>query len=313
MTPYPTDYGRVSEVAGQVDSVFLFIVAIGLFFFFLTQGTLIWFAIRYRRRHSHAPVRTPDIKGHTLLEALWVAIPSLLVLAIFLYGCVVFRNIRTAPPGAPEILVTAKQWLYEFRYPDGRTEINTVRVPVGRPVRFVMTSPDVIHGFYLPAFRVKQDIVPGRYTDLWVQPEKAGRYDIYCTQYCGTGHSTMRAVMEVMPEADYVKWRKGKAEGGAAEPPWKKGEELMEKSGCLACHSIDGSPKIGPTLKGIFGRKVELADGREVVVDEDYVRESIVDPNAKVVKGFQPIMPTYKDSLKAGEITDIIAFVKTLR
>ncbi len=312
MIPYPTDHGAVSKVSTQVDSVFLFIAAITLFFFLLTQGTLIWFAFRYRRRKPGHDEPTPYITGNRMLETLWVVIPSILVIGIFVYGWIVFDNIRTPPPGAAEINVTARQWLYEFRYPDGASSVNEVRVPLGAPVRFVMTSSDVIHGFYLPAFRIKQDIVPGRYTDLWLQPEKTGSFDIFCTQYCGTGHSTMRAKMIVMDEPSFRKWRSG-GRGSETGPMWMKGKALIERYGCLGCHSVDGVDRIGPTFKGLFGRKVEMEDGKAFFADESYFRESILDPTAKVVKGFDPVMPTYKGTLSDEDIAEIIAYMKTIR
>lgn len=306
---------RAGRLAAEVDSVFLLIFLIGLFFFFITQGALIWFAVRYRRKKREEEAETPYITGNRLLETVWVVLPSLLVLAIFIYGYLVFRDIRTPPVGAAEINVTARQWLYTFRYPDGRQSVNEVRVPVGKPVKFLMISQDVIHGFYLPEFRVKQDILPGRYTFLWLEPDKPGRYDIYCTQYCGAGHSTMRAVMIVMPEQEYRDWLAGKAdkEKSAAMPLWRKGEELSGKAGCLACHSIDGAAKIGPTWKGLYGHKAELADGTTLTADDNYLRESIYEPNARVVKGFQPIMPTYKGQLSDDDVTAIIAYIKTLK
>jgi cytochrome c oxidase subunit 2 len=224
----------------------------------------------------------------------------------------VFRDIRTVPADAMEINVTARQWLYQFTYPDGRKTLNEVRVPVGKPVKFLMKSADVIHGFYLPSFRVKQDILPGSYTYLWVLPEKEGRFDIYCTQYCGTGHSTMRAALVVMGREEYEHWAKQEEKPETLSLP-EKGKELMEHSGCLACHSLDGTPKVGPSLKGLYGRKVALSDGKTVTADEDYIRESILDPNAKIVKGFQPVMPTFRGLLKDEEITAIIAYLKTVK
>lgn len=304
---------RVGHLAEEVDSVFIFIFFVGLFFFLLTQGALIWFAIRYRRKKRAEEAETPFITGNRLLEAVWVVIPSLLLLAIFTYGYLVFRDIRTPPPGAAEINVTAKQWLYVFKYPDGRTAVNELRVPVGKPVKFIMTSTDVIHGFYLPEFRVKQDILPGRYTYLWLQPEKTGRYDIYCTQYCGTGHSTMRAVMIVMNEQEYEEWAAGKEEKGEAEPLWEKGKELAEKSGCLTCHSTDGSTKVGPTWKGLFGRTTTFTDNTSATADEQYIRDYILTPNVKVIKGFPPAMPSFKGQLSDDDITAIIAYIKTLK
>lgn len=302
----------VSGIAAQVDGVFLFITLVGLFFFLLTQGLLIYFAWRYRRKKREEPAETPHITGSHLLETICVVIPSIAVLAIFIYGYLVYRDIRTPPADAVEIQVTARQWLYLFTYADGRTAVNEVRVPLGKPVKFLMKSADVIHGFYLPDFRVKMDILPGSYTFLWVQPEKAGKYEIYCSEYCGTGHSVMRAVMIVMGREEYEHWAK-REEKTETLSLSEKGEELVEHSGCLACHSLDGTPKIGPTLKGLFGRKVILADGKSVVADESYIRESLLDPNARLVQGFPPVMPTFQGSLKDEDITAIIAYLKTVK
>lgn len=314
MALFRTPGAEVSRLAGEIDSMFIFITLVGLFFFLVTQGCLFWFALRYRKDRRAVEAPTPHITGHRLLEWLWVTVPTIVVIVIFVYGYVVFREIRTPPPGAMEIGVTARQWLFTFRYPDGRTSVNEARVPAHRPVKFVMTSQDVIHGFYLPAFRVKQDILPGAYTHLWLQPEKTGEFDIFCTQYCGTGHSNMRARLIVMAPEEYAKWAKGEvvAKPGLVSPV-EKGEELVERSGCLACHSLDGTPKVGPTLKGIYGHRVELADGKTATADDNYIREAILDPNAKVVKGFQPVMPTFKGQLKDEDVAAIIAYIKTLK
>jgi cytochrome c oxidase subunit 2 len=312
MPGIPSAHNEVSRIAGQVDDVFIFITLLGLFFFIITQGCLIYFAWKYRRKRRGEPAETPHITGSHLLETICVVIPSLAVLAIFLYGYLVYRDIRTPPPDAVEIQVTARQWLYQFTYPDGRTAVNEVRVPVGKPVKFLLKSADVLHGFYLPDFRVKQDILPGAYTYLWLQPEKEGRYDIFCTQYCGTGHSLMRAVMIVMSREEYEHWAK-QEEKPETLSLTKKGEELMEHSGCLACHSLDGTPKVGPTLKGLYGRKVTLTDGKSVMADESYIRESILEPNAKVVRGFPPVMPTFQGILKDEDITAVIAYIKTVK
>ena len=303
---------EAGRLAREVDGVFLFIFLVALFFFIITQGALIYFAVRYRRKSEGEEADTPYITGNRALEIVWVVIPSILLLAIFAYGYVVFRDIRTPPSGATEINVTARQWLFAFNYPDGRSEINQVHLQVGKAVKFIMTSPDVIHGFYLPEFRLKQDILPGSYNYLWVQPDRPGRFDIFCTQYCGTGHSTMRAVMVVLSAEDYEHWR-GAEEKPVGLPPVKKGEEAVEHSGCLACHSLDGTVKVGPTFKGLFGSTVLLSNGKSVVADENYLRESIVDPNAMIVKGFQPVMPSYKGILKDDDIAAIIAYLKALK
>ena len=303
-----------SNIAGQIDSVFIFITLIGLFFFVITQGCLIYFAFKYRSDKLDPNAETPYITDNRLLETIWIVIPSILILAIFAYGFLVFRDFRTPPAGAEEINVTASQWMYKFKYPDGHTEVNEVRVPVNKPVKFIMTATDVIHGFYLPDFRIKQDILPGAYTTLWVQPKKSGSFIILCTQYCGVGHSTMRARMIVLKQEEYDAW--AKHEGGettGAVSLADKGHEILEQSGCLSCHTEDGTQKLGPTLKGLYGRKTIMSDGSTVVADEDYIKESIFDPAARIVKGFQPIMPTYKGSLKDDDITAIIAYIKTLK
>ncbi|MGE5664679.1 MAG: cytochrome c oxidase subunit II [Deltaproteobacteria bacterium] len=301
-----------SRTAVQVDAVFVFIAVVSLFFFLLVEGMLVWFAVRYRRRKGEEAAALSDVRSNTLLETIWIVIPSLVVVAFFYYGYVVFRDMQAPRPGAGEINVTARQFSYEFLYPDGRKAVNELRVPEGRPVKLVMISSDVLHGFFIPDYRIKQGIVPGQYTTLWLSPDKAGTFDIFCTQYCGVGHSTMRARLVVMPPAEYAQWAaSGKA--GAGVPTADRGKELLESSGCLGCHSADGTPKVGPTFKGLFGRKVVLADGRTIEADEEYIRESLLDPGAKVVKGFPNIMPTFKGTLSDDDVAAVVAHVKTLK
>lgn len=313
MTPLPAFADQAARTTGQVDAVFLFIVAIGLFFFFLTQGFLIYFAVKYRRRRGEPEEETPQITSNSILEFIWVVIPSLLVLAIFVVGWWVYRDMGRPIPGAMEIQVTARQWLWEFQYPDGRKLVNELRIPAGKPVRLVMTSADVIHSLFIPDYRVKQDVLPGRYTSLWLEPLKTGQFVIHCAEYCGVGHSTMDAALIVMPPAEYEAWATAKVKAKPEETPEHRGEELVEKSGCLACHSLDGSRKVGPSFKGAFGRKTELADGTTVTADENYLRESLTEPNAKVVKGFPPVMPTFKGTLSDEDVAAIIAYLKTLK
>jgi cytochrome c oxidase subunit 2 len=302
-----------SRSAVQIDAVFIFITVVSLFFFFLVEGLLIYFAIRYRRKKASEDAATSDVTSNLVLEIVWVLIPSLVVLAFFAYGYVVYRDVNTPAPGASDINVTAQQFFFEFKYPDGRTEANELRVPAGKPVKLIMTSRDVIHGFFLPDFRLKQDILPGQYTYLYLQPDKEGTYDIFCTQYCGVGHSTMRAKLVVMPAEGYAKWASvGKVAGAALSLP-EKGKDLLAKSGCLGCHSTDGTVKIGPSFKGLYGRKVPLEGGRDVTADEEYIRESIYDPGAKIVKGFPNIMPAFKGRLSGDDVTAIIAYIKTLK
>lgn len=302
-----------SRSAVQIDAVFLFIAAVSLFFFFLVEGLLIYFAVRYRRRKASEERAASGVAENLLLEIVWVIIPSIVVIAFFVYGYLVYQDVTTAAPGSGEINVVTQQFQFEFRYPDGRTEVGELRVPAGKPVKLIMTSRDVVHGFFLPDFRLKQDVLPGQYTYLYLQPDREGTYDIYCTQYCGTGHSTMRAKLLVMPPAEYAKWAAAGKVALTALPPTERGKSLVEKYGCLGCHSVDGTPKVGPTFKGLSARRVLLEDGRTVAADEEYIRESVYDPGAKIVKGFPGIMPTFKGRLTDDEVAAIIAYVKTLK
>lgn len=310
MTGGPGLQEAASRTAAHVDAVFLFIAATSLLFFLLVEGMLIYFAIRYRRRRGADAVASSAVRSNVVLESIWILIPSIVVVAFFAYGYVVFRDMRAPVPGAFDIQVTARQFLYEFRYPDGRTSIGELRVPVGKPVKLTMTSADVIHGFYIPDYRIKQDIVPGQYTVLYLWPDKVGSYDIFCTQYCGVGHSNMRAKLVVSSDADYAAWAATK--GGAGVPPAQRGREIVEKFGCLGCHTTDGTPKVGPSFAGIYGRTVALEGGKTAAADDDYIRESIYDPGATIVKGFPNVMPTFKTTLSADDVTAVIAYLKTL-
>jgi cytochrome c oxidase subunit 2 len=302
-----------SRSAVQIDAVFLFIAGVSLFFFFLVEGLLIYFAVRYRRRKASEDLATSGVTGNLALEIVWVIIPSLVVIAFFVYGYLVYQDVTTPAPGSGEINVVTQQFLFEFKYPDGRTEMGELRVPAGKPVKLIMTSRDVLHGFFLPDFRLKQDVLPGQYTYLYLHPDREGTYDIYCTQYCGTGHSTMRAKLLVMPPGEYAKWAAAGKVAQAALPLPERGKSLVETSGCLGCHTLDGSPKVGPTFKGLSGRQVLLEDGRTVSADEEYLRESIYDPGAKIVKGFPGIMPTFKGRLTDDDVAAVIAYIKTLK
>jgi cytochrome c oxidase subunit II len=306
---------QASLASHDVDAVFIFILAIAGFFFVLTQGMLIYFALRYRRKKGEEAAATPYITENRALEVIWIVIPSLLLVAIFGYGLAVFVKMRTPIAGASEVQVTASQFQWSFTYADGRKAVNELRLPVGKPVKLIMTSKDVIHGFFVPAYRQKQDVLPGRYTYLWLVPRRVGNFDIFCSQYCGTGHSLMRATLVVMPEAQYQAWVQGEQQKlkAGVQSPVDKGKALFESSGCLGCHSIDGSAKVGPTLKGLFGSSVPLTDGKTVQADEQYLKDSIEEPNEQIVKGYQPIMPSFKATLKDDEVAAIIAYIKTLK
>ncbi|MGE5235258.1 MAG: cytochrome c oxidase subunit II [Acidobacteriota bacterium] len=300
-----------SSTAPMVDQLFQFILWLSVFFFVLIVGLMVLFVVRYRRRVGREePEPSPD---HNMpLEVTWTVIPIALVIVLFAWGFKVFMDINTPPANAYEIQVTGQKWKWLFTYPDGHVD-EDLHVPVDTPVRLVMTSEDVIHGFYIPAFRLKHDVVPGRYAKLWFRATTPGEYQLFCTQYCGTGHSNMLAKVVVHEPGGFEKWLQNASNFLKTMSPAQAGERLYRTRGCAQCHSVTGTAGIGPSFKGVFGHEVALSTGTSVLADENYVRESILDPQAKVVAGFQPVMPTFKGRLKDDEITAIIAYLKTLQ
>ena len=304
-----------SNLAGKVDGVLLTITLLSLFFFVLITVILIVFAIKYRRKRDDE--ETPYITGSEPLEIIWTVIPSILLIALFVYGFVVYKEMRTPPADSVDITVTGKQWLWTFDYYNGKKTLNELYVEQNWPVRLVMMSDDVLHSFFVPGFRVKQDVLPGRYVQLWFTPTKIGTFDIFCAEYCGTGHSVMLGKVNVLSPEAYDIWENGlPGEGGGAVaslPPAELGEKIYKEKGCNACHSLDGSTLVGPSFKGVFGHTVELADGSKVEADENYLRQSVLEPQSQVVKGFQPVMPSFKGILSDEEVTAVIAYIKTLK
>jgi cytochrome c oxidase subunit II len=298
-----------SQGAGGVDSIFYLILWIALAFFALIVGLMVFFVLRYRRRPG---AEAEGSATHNLpLEIVWTLVPTAIVALIFVVSFRKFLDLTTPPANAYEIQVTGQKWKWLFTYPSGYVDEN-LHVPIDRPVTLTMTSQDVIHSLFIPDFRIKKDVVPGRYSKLWFRATVAGEHQIFCTQYCGTGHSDMLAKVIVHPAGDFEKWLAANADLLAKLPPSEAGEKLYSQRGCRQCHSVDGSPMVGPSFKGIFGHPVALQDGRQVMVDENYVRESILDPQAKVVAGYQPVMPTFRGRLTDKEITALIEYLKTL-
>ena len=303
-----------SNLASKVDAVIWFITVISLVFFILISIFLVYFAIRYRRRQENE--ETPYITGSHVLETIWTIIPSILLIVIFVYGFVVYKDMRTPPEDSLEVTVIGRQWLWQFKYNNGKTTLNELYIPEGRPIKLVMTSEDVLHSFFVPAFRVKQDLVGGMYTYLWFTPTKNGTYELFCAEYCGTGHSAMLGKVIVMSSEEYEKWEKGeeeKKEEVSGLSPAEVGKQLFTQRGCNACHSIDGSSLVGPTWKGLYGHEVVMEDGTKVTADENYIREAILNPQAQLVKGYGPVMPSFKGVISDDEISDIIAYIKTLK
>jgi len=297
---------QASKFAGEVDWLFFFLIGVSVFFTVLIFGLVAYFAIRYRRRSEGEQPKA--IHGDWRLELVWTVIPLGLVLIMFVWGAKLFVRSQRAPAGAMEIQVVAKQWMWKFQHPTGQREINNLHIPAGRPIKLVMTSEDVIHSLYVPAFRLKQDVLPKRYTTLWFEADQPGRYHLFCAEYCGAQHAGMGGTVVVLPAAEYEQWLGGVA---STETPVEAGRSLFAKYGCNSCHQQSDIAR-GPSLTGVFGKQVKLATGQTVVADEAYLRESILQPKAKLVAGYQALMPTYQGLVKEEEVLHLIAYLKSL-
>ncbi len=301
---------NAADTAASVDGLFSFVVWLNVFCFVGITAAVLYFVYKYRERKGHDKPE-PSPTHNDRLEITWTVIPSLIVIGLFVFGWRGSLEMRTPPDNAVEIQVNAQKWSWGFTHYNGTTD-NKLHVPVNRPVRLTMTSADVLHSLFIPAFRVKQDVVPKRYTQLWFNATKPGTYRLYCTEFCGLDHSLMKTVVTVHEEGGYEKYLQSKYDEFLNSPPDVLGKMFYEQKGCVACHTIDGSPKPGggPSFLGLFGTEQSMADGSKVSVDENYLRESIVDPAAKVRQGYAPIMP--KLSISDDEITAIIAYIKSL-
>jgi cytochrome c oxidase subunit 2 len=301
---FPLWPDRASSTAGNVDALYIFLIIVSGLMTLLIFTSIVYFAARYRRRKG---VPAEQIEGSIPLELTWSVIPLFVFMAIFLWGAVVYFKSRTPPRDSTEVYVVAKQWMWKLEHAEGQREINELHVPVGRDVKLIMTSQDVIHSFFVPAFRMKQDVLPGRYTVAWFRATKPGTYHLFCAQYCGTQHSGMIGSIVVMEPAQFEAWMSG----GTTGPLAATGEKIFAELGCSTCHRTDTQGR-GPNLIGVFGKPVLLEDGRTVVADENYVRESILDPGAKIVKGFKPVMPTFQGLVSEEQLNALIAYVKSL-
>ncbi|GIV57610.1 MAG: cytochrome c oxidase subunit 2 [Rhodothermaceae bacterium] len=297
-----------STLAPELDSLFYFVYYVSLLIFLGVILSMAYFTFVYRRRQAdEMPAFTKDNK---IVEMASVVIPTILVLVVFTWGFQLYVKLYTAPPDAYEIQARARQWSWEFEYPNGSRSFGELHVPADRPVRVVMNSQDVIHSFFIPAFRVKMDVLPNRYTSVWFQATKEGEYDLFCTEYCGTAHSGMIGKVIVHNEAGFRQWLQESQTGDMT--PVERGQLLYTQQTCNACHSVDGTPGVGPTFKGLFGRQRPLEGGGTVLADEDYIRESIVNPMAKVAQGFNPVMPPSYGSLPAEDLDALVAYIKSL-
>jgi cytochrome c oxidase subunit 2 len=299
-----------STSAPQTDWLFDVILAITIFFMLLIVGLMGTFLVLYRRRPGHKAERTST--HMTSLELTWTIIPSILAIFIFYFGISGYIDVRTPPADAHEVQVTGQKWAWLFTYPNGIVSPD-LHVPAGEATRLTMRSEDVIHSMYIPAFRAKMDVVPGRYSKLWFTPTEPGQHQIFCAEYCGTGHSSMLSQAYVHTREGYEAWLRDEEEKSMNKSPVALGGDLYKTRGCAQCHSVDGRKGIGPSFRAIWGEKQVLADGSSIEVDENYVRESILEPMAKVVAGYAPVMPTFKGKLKDKEINGLIEYIKSLK
>ncbi|HVO60544.1 MAG TPA: cytochrome c oxidase subunit II [Terriglobales bacterium] len=296
---------QASSIASQVDGLYFFLVSVSVFFTVLIFVLVFVFAVKYRKSVHPKP---EHIEGSLPLELTWTLIPLGITMIFFAWGALIYFQEGRPPRGAMEIYAVGKQWMWKFEHETGQREINSLHVPLGRDVKMIMSSQDVIHSFYVPAFRMKADVLPGRYTTTWFRPTKVGTYHLFCAEYCGTEHSGMIGEVVVMEPRAYQAWL---AAGGAAPTMAANGKELFSQLGCATCHRMDRQGR-GPNLVGVFGKPVLLSDGRTVNADENYIRESIVNPQAKVTAGFQPIMPTFQGQVTEESLGALVSYVKSL-
>lgn len=297
---------QASSLARNVDEFYFFMLAVTAFFTVLISAAVLFFAVKYRRRR--ADDRPGEIEGSLLLELTWTIIPFLFTVVMFVWSSALFFAQVRVPDDAIQIDVVGKRWMWKLQHMTGQREINELHVPVGKPVRLHLTSEDVIHSFFVPAFRMKKDAVPGRYSDTWFRATKPGKYHIFCAEYCGTQHSKMTGWVYVMEPAEYQQWLGG---GPAPVSPVAAGQKLFTERNCVTCHYADSAGR-GPVLNGLPGSTVLLQSGDSLVADDTYLHESILTPAARVVAGYQPIMPTYQGQLGEEDVGALIAYIKSL-
>lgn len=300
-----------STIAGPMDDLYMFIFWLSVVFFIIIAGQVVWFGMKYRRRGPGE--KTPHITHHLNLELAWSIIPLLLCIVLFFWGFDGYMKATVVPGDAMEIQVRAKRWQWEFEYPDGIRALNDLYIPVNKKIRMVMISDDVLHSFWVPEFRVKMDVLPNRYTDVWFESTIPGTYNLTCTEYCGKGHSTMRGSIKVLTPVEYEDFVKEGPPELKNMPLRELGELVYKSRGCESCHSLDGSRRDGPSWKGIFGKTEKFTDGTSAVVDENYIRDSLMNPHSKIVATYEAVMPVYKGLLRDREVLGVIEYIKSLK
>jgi cytochrome c oxidase subunit 2 len=297
---------RASTIAGEVDALYFFLVGLSVVMSVLIAALVVGFAVRFRRRRADDV--GAEVHGGLMLELAWTVVPFLIAMVIFFWGAKVYFVMASPPQESLNIYVVGKQWMWKVQHTTGQREINELHVPVGRPVRLIMTSEDVIHNFSIPAMRVKADVIPGRFVQIWFEPTQAGTYQVFCAEYCGTQHSGMLGQVIVMEPNAYQTWMSGGAPEGSLA---STGEKLFADLACNTCHLSDSSGH-GPVLQNVFGHPVQLEDGSVVTADENYLRESILTPEAKVTAGYQPVMPAFQGLVSEEQLLALIEYVKSL-
>lgn len=297
---------QASSIAPRVDAIYFALVIFSGFFSVLVASLIFYFAIRYRRRkRDEVP---PILESSNALEVIWTAIPFVIALGIYFWGAVVYFDMITPPRDSMQIFVIARQWMWHTQHIGGQREINELHVPVGKPIRLTMASQDVIHNFSVPDFRIRRDIIPGSYTDMWFTPTKVGKFRLFCAEYCGTNHSRMVGWVVVMEPAEFQNWLAAKADNSLASAGRKRFYQLQ----CIGCHNDEAQAR-APALAGIYKQRVPLRDGKIVEANDYYLRESILNPDAKVVAGFEPIMPSFAGQVNEDEMLQLIVFIRSLR
>jgi len=297
---------QASTFAKDVDALYFFIFAVSAFFAVVVALAVIYFGIRYHKTHDGEI--GARIEGSLPLELLWSVIPTIIAMVMFGWGASVFYHLRRPPAEAMHIYAVGKQWMWKFQHLEGQREINELHIPAGRPIKITISSEDVLHSLFFPAFRTKTDAIPGRYTELWFEAQTPGQYHIFCAEYCGTNHSGMIGTVTVLEPAQYQVWLQG---GGVEGTLAQRGAKLFNDLACSTCHLDTGQGR-GPSLKDIVGKRVDLQDGSSVMVDEAYLRESILNSQAKIVKGFQPLMPTFQGLVSEENLVALIEHVKSM-
>ncbi len=297
---------QASTFAKDVDALYLFLISVSALFAVGVTIAVIVFGVVYRRRH--AGEIGARIEGNLPLELLWSVIPTMIAMVMFGWGASVYFHMRTPPAEALSIYAVGKQWMWKFQHLEGQREINELHVPANRPIKITISSEDVLHSLYLPAFRQKMDAIPGRYTQLWFEATTPGEYHIFCAEFCGTNHSRMIGTVTVMEPTAYQAWL---SSGGVEGTLVQRGEQLFQDLACNTCHLDTGEGR-GPSLKDIYGKTIELADGSTTVADEGYLRESILNSQAKIVRGYQPLMPTFQGLVSEDNLVSLVEYVKSL-